>query len=159
VNNLIAENEGEDDTQTKREERISKFDLNLAQLAEKASKKKRMSYEEYERKKYLLAYLHGDIEEKDYQKRYKRLPSLPKEDYELYSYTYDLEKELEEYEEDINRIDVTAKIETPLMLAVNKIMKRFSEAVAKGQINTKTFESALEQCPEIKECHGTHNST
>lgn len=58
----------------------------------------RMSSDEYIRKRYLLAYLQGEVSEEDYLRRFGQLPLLPEDDYLLLDYMADLESELKEYE-------------------------------------------------------------
>lgn len=131
---------------------ISQGEGPLAGLASRSLDRPKMDYPEYVQKKYLLALLNGEISEEDYLRKYQQLPDLPEDPYELYEYIFDLEKEIKKYEPTINRSDL-GKVDQSLQVVLTKIMNRFNEAVARGTISTKEFESILQQCPYIQECN------
>jgi hypothetical protein len=114
----------------------------------------RMTHDEYSQKKYLLGYLDGKVSLELYENKYGPIEKdLPEEDYEILDFKDELELELKDYEKDINLIDVTIKgLDNHLLITINKIMKRFHDAVALGKINTDYYEKMLQKCPSYDKC-------
>lgn len=67
----------------------------------------RVQNEEYIRKRYLLAYLLGEIDEYQYSNKFGQLPPLPDDDYDRLELATDLQVELKKYERGPRQIEST----------------------------------------------------
>jgi hypothetical protein len=109
-----------------------------------------MDYEDYTQLKYLEAYLLGEITEEEYRYQYGSLPLIPEEPNEYYDYFTNLQQTIQQFEKNLNRLDLNRmllhKLTPSLKREVERITESFRNAVATGNF------SQLPQCPTYEEC-------
>jgi len=128
----------------------------------------RMTYSEYLRLKFIIAYYTKKISLEELEEKYpgelnKFLTEFDKksgliggisEDYDLAldKYLENIEDSIINYENTINRVDLEKNLNDRLYDAVAKITQRFYTTIKAGEFQTDTYYKNLKDCPGLEQC-------
>lgn len=129
----------------------------------------RLSYSEYLKLKFILAYYNKKIEFKELENKYPgELIKFVKEfekksdlteglsenfDEEFDRYLEQIDNKITTYENTINRVDIDRNMNDKLYDTVAKITQRFYDAVKLGKFQDDLYYQKLKDCPTLEECN------
>lgn len=124
---------------------------------------KRMTYPEYLRLKFILAYFDGEISYDELETRYPGSyesfvdeaginPLEEEHALHLYDYIEEVAEKVKKYEGEVNRRDVNKSLNMHVQAVVGKIAERFEATVQTGSFQSSLYYGSLRVCPDKSEC-------
>lgn len=128
----------------------------------------RLTYSQYLRLKFILAYYNKQIKLEELKQRYPEeldkfliefeqktgLIEGLSEDYEetFNKYLENIGNQISTYENSINRVDLDRSLNDRLYDATAKITQRFYDTVKKGEFQSDNYYTKLKDCPTLEKC-------
>jgi hypothetical protein len=116
-----------------------------------------LSYDDYRKSKYILAYYNKEIDEAQLESEYLGIWEQVELSYpdplELIDYLESLKREMNTYELTINRVDITESLyKHPYRELLKDITQKFYLHLHNSEITGKGYEKTLSQCPYLDKC-------
>jgi len=136
-----------------------------------------LTYSDYLKYKFIIAYFNQLISQNELENRYPNLlsqiynyiirtydvsPNEPEFQDDLSNYISSLVQQVTKYENNINRTDLNnqllSKLNTNLQQILINITQRFYDSLKYGQLLSDAYYNSLQQCPQISQCQNAYES-